>query len=136
MIPAAFVVVDALPMTPNGKVDRGALPAPDPENALHNDAEVLPRTPVEAALASIVKSLLKLDEIGIDDNFFLLGGHSLLGAQLIGRVREQFDVDIQLRALFESPTVASLASEVERLVLEKVSSMSDDDLRRLYGLSK
>jgi acyl carrier protein len=115
MLPAAFVRLDALPLTPNGKVDRTALPAPESSNTLQDEASTGPRTNTEQLVAEILGELLDLKEIGLDDNFFLLGGHSLLGAQLIARLRDAFGVNIALRSLFEAPTVAALAAEVERL---------------------
>ncbi len=133
MIPTQFVALDALPRNGNGKVDRRALPAPTRENTLENAGAAEPRTALEQQIAAIIAELLKLDRIGVEDNFFLLGGHSLLGAQLIARLREQFDVDVPLRALFEAPTVASLSAEIERLVIEKVNAMSDEDVSRSLG---
>ncbi len=115
MLPAVFVRLDALQLTPNGKVDRAALPAPDPANTLQDEASTGSRTNTEQLVAEILGELLDLKEIGLDDNFFLLGGHSLLGAQLITRLRDAFGVDIALRSLFEAPTVAALSAEVERL---------------------
>jgi amino acid adenylation domain-containing protein len=116
MIPAAFVRLDELPLTPNGKVDRAALPAPDGTNLLQDQGQDLPGTATEQRVAEILGELLEVDEIGLDDNFFLLGGHSLLGAQLIARLREAFGVEVGLRTLFEAPTVETLAIEVDRLV--------------------
>ncbi|HVR96916.1 MAG TPA: amino acid adenylation domain-containing protein, partial [Thermoanaerobaculia bacterium] len=108
MVPSAFVVLDALPITPNGKVDRAALPAPDPartDGAYHE-----PRDPVEAELAEIWAELLGAERVGVLDNFFDLGGHSLLATQVISRVRDRFGVELPVRALFEEPTVAGLAA--------------------------
>ncbi len=130
MIPSAFVLLAALPLTPNGKVDRDALPTPDPQNTLHDEV-VAPTTPTEEQLARIVSKLLKIEAIGIDDNFFMLGGHSLLGTQIIARIADTFGVDLTLRTLFESPTVRELAAEVERLVLARVELMSDEEVLRL-----
>lgn len=118
MLPSAFVRVDRLPLTPNGKVARTGLPDPALAETLQDDAADAPAAPVsetEMRIAEIVGELLHLDEIDVDDNFFMLGGHSLLGAQLIARLRQSFGVDIALRSLFEAPTVAALSSEVERL---------------------
>jgi len=115
MLPAAFVRLDAFPLTPHGKIDRAALPAPDATNRLQDDVSAGPHTRTEQRVAGILGELLNLDEIGLDDNFFLLGGHSLLGAQLIARLRDAFGVEIALRSLFEAPTVAALSAEVERL---------------------
>jgi amino acid adenylation domain-containing protein len=115
MIPSAFVRLDRLPLTANGKVDRAALPAPESADTLQDDASAPPVSETEQRIAEIVGELLHLDEIDVDDNFFMLGGHSLLGAQLIARLRQSFGVDIALRSLFEAPTVAALSAEVERL---------------------
>ena len=107
MVPSAIVVIAELPLTANGKLDRRALPAPDRS---HVPTELaLPRTEVEAELARIWAEVLRLDQVGINDNFFDLGGHSLLATKLISRVREAFDVELPLRTLFEGPTVSLLA---------------------------
>jgi amino acid adenylation domain-containing protein len=114
MVPATFVTLDALPLTTNGKVDRAALPAPDGNNTLRDTAVVAPRTDVEIELAEILASLLGMAEVSVEDNFFLLGGHSLLGTQLIARVRDAFGVELSLRTLFDAPTIADLAAEIDR----------------------
>ncbi|MEG5038373.1 MULTISPECIES: amino acid adenylation domain-containing protein [unclassified Microcoleus] len=112
MIPSAFVVLKALPLTPNGKIDRQALPAPSIA-ANFTDTFVGPRTPGEEILAGIWSQLLNLQKVGIHDNFFDLGGHSLLITQLLAKVRESFQVELPLRVLFEAPTVAGLAEKIE-----------------------
>ena len=114
MVPAAFVPLDALPLTRNGKVDRRALP--DPDASAHSGAYVPPRTPTEEVLAGIWAELLGVERVGSDDGFFALGGHSLLATRVVSRVRESFGVDLPLRAIFESPALAALATEVDRLV--------------------
>lgn len=114
MIPAVFVRIDAFTLTSHGKIDRTALPAPNAANIVPNSALNAPCTPTEQSIAKILASLLKLDEIDRNDNFFLLGGHSMLGAQLVARLRQTFDIDIDLRILFDSPTVAALSAEIER----------------------
>jgi amino acid adenylation domain-containing protein len=114
MVPSAFVFLDSLPLTANGKLDRNSLPAPDQDRPELRENYVAPRTPVEELLAGIWVKVLKVDKVGIHDNFFDLGGHSLLATQVISRVREAFRVDVLLRDLFEAPTVAELASRVER----------------------
>jgi len=111
MIPSAFVVLKALPLTPNGKIDRQALPAPSVA-ANFTDTFVGPRTPAEEILAEIWSQLLNLKQVGIHDNFFDLGGHSLLITQLLAKVRECFQVELPLRVLFEAPTVAGLAEKI------------------------
>jgi amino acid adenylation domain-containing protein len=115
MLPAAFVRVDSFPQTPHGKIDRTALPAPDPGNTLKDEAWAGRRTRTERHVAEILAGLLNLTDVGPDDNFFMLGGHSLLGAQLIARLRDAFGVEIELRTLFEAPTVAALSAEIDRL---------------------
>ena len=112
MIPSAFVRLDALPLTPSGKVDRKALPTPDAE-AVTRKAYVAPRTPQEATVAGIWAEILKLDRVGVHDNFFELGGHSLLAMQMMARLREALGVELPLRSLFEAPSVAELARHVE-----------------------
>jgi amino acid adenylation domain-containing protein/non-ribosomal peptide synthase protein (TIGR01720 family) len=111
MVPSAFVHLEALPLSPNGKVDRKALPAPDslPELAR---AFVAPRDEVERKLASIWAEVLRLERVGIHDNFFELGGHSLLATQTLSRIRSAFGVELPLRDLFDAPTVATLGGRV------------------------
>lgn len=117
MIPAVFVAMDALPLNSSGKVDRNALPEPNELNRLSANAYVPPRTATEQRLAELLAPLLEVERVSVDHNFFMLGGHSLLGTQLIARMRAAFGVEIGLRTLFDSPTIAALASEVDRLIL-------------------
>jgi len=131
MIPASFVVLEALPLTPNGKVDRAALPAPHENNTLPDVPTTAPSTPLEKQLAAMVAPLLGLKQVGIDDNFFMLGGHSLLGTQVIVLVAETFGVDIPLRTLFEASTVRQLSAEIERLLIARLEMMSDEEAQRL-----
>ena len=112
MVPSAYVVLEALPLTANGKIDRRALPAPEGD-AIVRGEYVAPRTPTEEVLAAIWAEVLKLERVGIEDNFFELGGHSLLGTRVIARMREAFAVELPLRALFEAPTVGELAQRAE-----------------------
>jgi amino acid adenylation domain-containing protein len=114
MVPAAFIVLDSLPLTPNGKIDRQTLPAPDLVRSPLLEAFIGARTPVEELLAGIWANVLKVEFVGIHDNFFKLGGHSLLAMQVVSRLRKVFQVDVPLRVLFEAPTVADLARYMER----------------------
>ncbi|HEU5379577.1 MAG TPA: amino acid adenylation domain-containing protein [Ktedonobacteraceae bacterium] len=115
MIPSAFVTLEQLPVTPNGKVDRQALPPPTQWKSDRLATSVAPRTPVEEILAAIWTQVLGTDSVGVQDNFFELGGHSLLATQVISRMRDVLSVEISLRSLFEAPTIAELASSVERI---------------------
>lgn len=127
MIPSSWVRLARLPINASGKVSRADLPVPDESNRLTNDDGVGPRTAIEKQLVDIVGPLVGVQNISVEDNFFMLGGHSLLGTQLIARVREVFGVDITLRSLFESPTVAALAEEIEGLLYSRVAAMTDEE---------
>ncbi len=116
MVPGFFVTLDALPLNPNGKVDRRALPIPDGTRPELEQEFIAPRTPTEQALADIWKESLSLDRVGREDDFFALGGHSLRALQVMARIRQHFQVDVPLRAFFSHPTLAGLA---ELLSLEK-----------------
>ena len=118
MVPAAFVVLESIPLTNNGKVDRRALPAPDWSHATVEVAYVPPRTPTEELVAAIWAQVLNVEPIGAFDNFFDRGGHSLLATQVISRLREAFQIDLPLRVLFEHSTVAELAQAVEKALQE------------------
>jgi acyl carrier protein len=130
MVPAVFVQVDSLPTTENGKIDRKALPAPDAANTLWEQEFTAPRNPLEERLAEMLAALLGIAEVSVNDNFFLLGGHSLLGTQLIGQIRGAFAVDLTLRSLFDAPTIAELAVEVESLLRSRIEAMSEDEVAR------
>ena len=130
MVPAIFVKLDSLPLLASGKIDRAALPAPSAANILKEESLVAPRTPLEERIAEILAPLLGLPEVGVEDNFFLLGGHSLLGTQLIARLRDTFGVDLSLRSIFNSPSVADLASEVERPLTIQIDGMDEEEVQR------
>jgi amino acid adenylation domain-containing protein len=112
MIPAAIVVLDALPLTPSGKVDRRALPMPD-WTAQAGAGRASPRTPAEELVAGIWAEVLGIDRVGVEDNFFDLGGHSLLATQMFSRLRERLGIEMPVQALFEAPTVARLTARAE-----------------------
>jgi amino acid adenylation domain-containing protein len=130
MIPATFVVLDALPVGEAGKVNRSALPAPNDENLLRDEAFVGARTLTEQRVATIVVSLLGLNRVSVNDNFFYLGGDSLFGIQVIARLSETFQVELPLLYLFDYPTVAELAAEVERLGRARIEAMSEEEAPR------
>lgn len=148
MVPSAFVVLDAFPLLPNGKVDRGSLPAPDQARPALKKAFAAPGNPVEAALAAIWTELLAVERIGVDDNFFELGGHSLLAARLVSQVRDSFRVELPLHTLFDAPTVAGLSrtviahetkpgqSEKIAQVLKRLGEMSAEEAKRLLEQKK
>ena len=120
MVPAVFVAIPSLPVTEQGKINRAALPAVN-GNRLPDVAYMAPRTLVEEELVKILAPLLKVNRVGVNDNFFLLGGHSLMGTQVIARVSESFGVDLTLLKLFDHPTVAEMSTEIENLILAKVA---------------
>ncbi|HEX8318268.1 amino acid adenylation domain-containing protein [Longimicrobium sp.] len=111
MVPSAVVVLDAFPLTPNGKLDRKALPAPDFAPA--EEGYVAPRTPTEEALAGIWAEVLHLDRVGVAESFFDLGGHSLLATLAVARVQQVFGVEVPVRTIFDEPTVAEMAARVD-----------------------
>jgi amino acid adenylation domain-containing protein len=133
MVPVEFVVLENFPLTQNGKIDRAALPAPKPGNTLRDEAFTEPRTPVEERVAAMLSALLGLEKVSVRDNFFMLGGHSLLGTQLISQIRSAFNVELALRTLFESPTIEQLSLEVERLVMAKIEAMSEEEVSLLLA---
>lgn len=113
MIPSVFVMLNALPLTPNGKVDRRALPEPERGRPELKEAYMAPRTRDEEALADIWTRVIGVEQVGIHDNFFELGGNSLMATRLISRLRQECQVDLPLRILFETPTVAGMARAIE-----------------------
>ena len=130
MVPASFVLLDRIPVTANGKLDKAALPAPTEQNQLRRDTYVAPRTELEEMVEGIVGPILGLPRVSIHDNFFLLGGHSLMGAQVIARVRDIFGVELNLRNVFECPTVAKLAGRIESALVAKLEAMSEEEVNQ------
>ncbi|HMG99373.1 MAG TPA: phosphopantetheine-binding protein, partial [Gaiellales bacterium] len=145
MIPAAFVFLEELPLTPSGKIDRTRLP--EPGYAAHRSSEtVASRNAVEEVLVTIWADLLGVPHIGVEDNFFNdLGGHSLLGTTLVSRVRDAFAVELPLRRLFDAPTVAAMAEalreeasdpaalELTAQLLLRVAALSDEDVQTMLA---
>jgi amino acid adenylation domain-containing protein len=134
MVPTTFVRIAALPLTPNGKIDTEALPEPDATNDMRAAATATePLTPMQERLVAIVAGVLGVERVGIDDDFFMMGGHSLLGVQLISRIRDNFGVTLPLLSLFEAPTVAELAVEIERIFMANLEAMSEEDVQRFLA---
>jgi acyl-coenzyme A synthetase/AMP-(fatty) acid ligase/acyl carrier protein len=127
MIPTIFVRLHALPLSPNGKLDLTMLAKPTDANLLERTAAKAPATPIEEKLLAMVRELLKNGAVMAEDNFFLAGGHSLLGMQLVMRLRDTFGVDLTLQQLFEAPTVERLAVLVETMLIDVIDSMSDEE---------
>jgi len=133
MQPSSFVAVSALPLSASGKLDAMALPPPCDANLLADAEYTPPSSPIEDELAGIVADLLKLEHVGVHDNFFLLGGHSLLGTQLVLRARDTFGAEVTLRDLFQAQTVAKLAAKIEQRIVERVDGMSEEEVSQLLA---
>jgi len=131
MIPSAFVYLDAMPLTSHGKIDRRALPAPDAERPALAEAFIAPRTPAEKSLAAIWTKLLGINRIGINDNYFELGGDSLLATQLASQVRSVFEVELPLVELFRHPTLAEMSISIEEAIIEQMEEISDEEAEQL-----
>jgi amino acid adenylation domain-containing protein len=144
MVPAVFLLLDSLPLTSNGKVDRKALP--DPEDLRREDADnfVAPTTEVEKEIAEIWSEVLRVDNIGIHDSFFDLGGHSLRATQVVARLREAFQIELPLRTIFEKPSISELSAVITEIkeagekqsdmsILDYVENLSDDEITALLG---
>ncbi len=130
MVPAVFVPLAALPLTPNGKVDRRALPVPDWSRSASASADTHqpPRTTAEEMLAAIWREVLRIEMVGAFDDFFAIGGHSLLATQVVARVRAAVGVELPLRALFETPTLAELAQVIEEQLILQMETLPDDEI--------
>lgn len=128
MVPFGFVVLDALPLTHSGKIDRKALPAPQTAPLISGEKYVAPRTPTEETVAAVMGEVLGIERIGINDNFFELGGHSLLATQVISRLRTTYDIDLPLQRLFQAPTVSGIALAITQI---QVAQHAGGDIGRL-----
>jgi amino acid adenylation domain-containing protein len=128
MEPSAFVWLEALPLTPNGKIDRAALPPPDAQIGATDAESVAPRNPTEAALAEIIGDVLKVPRVSVHDDFFHLGAHSLLGAQIVAHVRNIFGAELKLLDVFDAPTVAQLSERIEQALARKVNAMNEAEI--------
>ncbi|MFP2913739.1 phosphopantetheine-binding protein, partial [Pyxidicoccus sp. 3LFB2] len=117
MVPSALVLLDTLPLTANGKVDRKALPVPELHTA-EPESFVAPSTSTELALAGLFREVLNVARVGLHDDFFELGGHSLLATQLVSRIRSTFQVELPLRVLFEASTLSALVARLESSLQE------------------
>ncbi len=141
MVPTAFVPLETMPLTPNGKIDRAALPHPDRDDGLARAEYVAPRTPTEEILANIWADVLQVSQVGVNDNFFELGGNSLLAMRMVSRVRNIFNIELPLRTLFEDPNVYQLSSILEEKRPDRteeiartqkmILSMTDDEVQMM-----
>jgi acyl carrier protein len=137
MVPSAFVMLDTFPLTPNGKVDRKALPAPDYQGSASR--YVAPSTPTETTLASTVAALLGVQQVGMEDSFFDLGGHSLLATQLLSRIRQTFAVELGLGQIFSAPAIGELAAQIDRRIAasQQTAARSKADIQQqVAGMTK
>jgi amino acid adenylation domain-containing protein len=133
MIPAVFLRLEKLPLNPNGKIDRKALPMPDESHMVRGDDFVAPRTPIEARLAAIWAEVLDLQQVSVTENFFALGGHSLLAVRVIIRVQERFQVELSLNNFFETPTIQELSAQIEQLLIAQIDLMSDEEVELILA---
>jgi amino acid adenylation domain-containing protein len=135
MVPSSFAALEELPLTPNGKVDRRALPAPDPSGFQAETEFVGPRDALEEDLVGVWEGVLRLERVGVHDDFFGLGGHSLLATRVVSRVREVFGVELPLLSLFEEPTIAGLAERIRVMQQSRSASstvaLGSDDLEEV-----
>jgi NRPS condensation-like uncharacterized protein len=126
MVPATFVFLSELPLMPNGKIDRGALPAPEQQTTIESDGDTGPRNPVDELIAGVWSDVLGIKAVNIHSDFFAAGGHSLLATRVIARLREIFHVDIPLRTLFEQPTIAGLSDSVSAAMNDGLFIKTED----------
>jgi amino acid adenylation domain-containing protein len=122
MVPSAFVTLPTMPLSPNGKIDRRALPAPGSVETISGSASRAPETPLEVAVAEVWSEVLKRAQIGVQDNFFEIGGHSLNATQVVSRLRDRFALEFSPRVIFEAPTIAELAGRLKLALMDQVEA--------------
>jgi len=132
-LPAAFVTLDAMPLTRNAKVDYAALPVPGEIDAGSVEPRRMPQSSTERRLAAIVEGVLGLGAVGADDDFFLLGGHSILATQVVIQSREAFGVELTLRDLFSTPTIAGFAAAIEDRIIEQITRVPTGRVTTMIG---
>lgn len=128
MLPEAFVLLEALPLSSNGKIDRQALPAPEDAGAGYPEDFVAPRTPAEEKIVAIWAEILKRERVSIHDNFFFLGGHSLLATQIISRINDAFHIQLPLRKLFEDPTPAGIGEVIQQMEQDNAYGLQEQSI--------
>jgi amino acid adenylation domain-containing protein len=131
MVPQHYIALEELPLTPAGKVDRKNLPKPERDFAMESSEYVAPNNEIEEILAGIWQELLGVNRIGIDENFFDIGGNSLIALRLMHRINDNFQVNLPVRQLFETPSVSELASSVETVLLEEINALTDEEAEQL-----
>ena len=131
MIPSAFMIMDALPLTPNGKVDRRALPAPERMRPELETEYVAPRNEAEEMIANIWKDVLDIEQVGVFDDFYELGGDSLLVARMMARLRDAFEVDLSAASLLDAHTIADLTAVMTAAIEKEIAQLSDEDAQRM-----
>ena len=131
MVPSLFVQLEALPLTPNGKVNRKALPKPEIQPGAIGKISGEPQTDAEILLAQIWCEVLGLGQVGVHDNFFDLGGHSLMITRILSRLRESLQLELPMKSIFEAPTIAEFAVLVENAVAEQINSLTDEEVQKL-----
>jgi hypothetical protein len=136
MIPPTFVILDHLPVTTNGKIDRRALPFLEAQRTNLEDPITPPRTRLENMLVDNWKEILGQKQCGIHDNFFELGGHSLLATRLISRIGKVFELEIPFRCLFLHPTIAEFSGEIENLLTQEISDLEEEKAEELLNTKK
>ena len=128
MLPESFVLLESLPLSSNGKLDRQALPIPEDAGAGYSGDFVVPPTPTEEKIVAIWVEILKREKVSVHDNFFFLGGHSLLATQIISRINDAFHIQLPLRKLFEEPTPAGIAEIIGQMEKENAYELQEQSI--------